>query len=321
MKISEQQFRELLNRYLEGSASPEERALLDSFFESYKSEEGSPASMNAPVHDELLHSIHTRIQRPTVRNGGRMIRLWASMAAVISLAIMVFFYSDDIGFRKAQVAVSTVIEESSRAGEKVATELPDGTKVRLNGDSKIRYPEDFGTAARTVELQGEAYFEVTKDNIPFVVHTGETRTEVLGTSFNVKSRTGRTVEVTLVEGEVNVIAPSGVASVLSPDHHATVDLKSGEIHTRRVDVLAYISWKDNVLYFDQTSLKDAVSILRDWYGVRIDLRNPALHHCLITAKYQDEPLGNVLSSLQFLLNLRITQLSDAHYSIDGKGCE
>lgn len=322
MKISEKRLRELLDRYLSNEAAPGEKEMLDRFFNSYRHDlSDSDLFPKEPcLEEEILHAIHTRVGANIHDSNNKVRKLWLPLAAAISLFVLTYFFIGRETLSPGEQLTNHLVEEQTNAGQKLLTTLPDGTRVHLNGDSKISYPKTFESNFREVSLTGEGYFEVVKDTKPFVVHTHKIKTEVLGTSFNVKNMTGENVEITLVEGKVNVVSPGG-ESPLKPHQQAVVVVRSGEIHTKEVDIERYISWKDNILFFHETGLKEAVSILESWYAVKIDVANSALEKCVITAKYQDEPLGNVLSSFQFLLNLKITRISESHYSISGKGCK
>jgi len=129
---------------------------------------------------------------------------------------------------------------------------------------------------------------------------------VLGTSFNVRSVNNESCEITLVEGKVNVMSGKGASALLIPNQQAVVQSGSEAITTRNVNVEKYTSWKENILYFEEAKLKDAVAILENWYDIDIHLQNQALADYSITAKYKNEPLENVLESLEFLLNIRYT---------------
>lgn len=319
MRISEDQFRELLNRYLNGTASPAERELLDNFFDSYKSGEKN-SDLPPPdrsLRDKILKNIHSRGRR---KKGKRLISLWLPMAAAISVFAIAYFFLDRApDNRVAIVQQSALMTDRSGPGQRLVRHLPDGTTVHLNSGTTISYPKSFG-AVREVTLTGEAFFEVVHDGKPFVVHAGNADTHVLGTSFNVKCEQGEDTRITLVEGKVNVIASTGESLTLEPNEQALIDAQSSALSKRSVNVLRYVSWKDNVLFFEQTSLGEAVTEIEKWYGVDIDIANPVVRRCVITAKYDDEPLGNVLGSLQFLLNLKIKRLDNGHYVISGKGC-
>lgn len=323
MRISEQEFRELLNRYLNNTASAKEREMLDSFFDSYKPSSGDDALQEDKVlANEILHDIQARLNLDAGLRRRKIVALWVPLAAVIGLFVIAFLFIDKLTSRSTDsVSAVASIEQKTARGEKLLTQLPDGTRVRLNSESKITYPADFNTQSRNVTLNGEAYFDVVSSPKPFIVQTSTMKTQVLGTSFNIKSRGGDDVEVTLVEGSLKVESKSGASALLKPSEQAVMKHANGEMATRTINVLRYVSWKDNILFFERTSLKEAVETLERWYNVKIVILNPAIEGCAITAKYQDEPLGNVLSSFQFLLNLQITLVEEGRYTIDGERCK
>lgn len=322
MKISDRQFRRLLERYLNNTASPHEREVLDSFFNSYLDEIPDREVLGDRIlREKILQGIHARVAVPRRSPIRRLPALWMAAAAVISLFVLAYFWTLEKEPSANVQAAYAVVEKVTLSGQRTVFHLPDGSTVHLNSESKISYSENFGAKVREVEVSGEAYFNVVKNGKPFVVHTGKARTEVLGTAFNIKNRTGKRIEVTLAEGKLNVITGSGKSSLLSPREQAVIKTNTGELLTRDVDIQVFTSWKDNVLFFEKTSLKDAISVLESWYAVEIDILNPALKECSITGKYKDEPLGNVLSSFQFLLKLDIRRLNEAHYTISGTGCK
>lgn len=324
MKISEQQFRELLDRYISGTATPSERELLDRFFESYSEARGDTDRLrsDASLREELLQRILSRVGH-TRRRTGRFISLWIPLAAAISVFVLVYISVDR--FNGSPVRPHTdpssnapLVKVETKAGRLVKI-LPDGTAVHLNSNTAISYPRKFGSV-RLVNLRGEAFFEVVADGKPFVVTSGNVQTKVLGTSFNVRTHEGGDVAVTLVEGKVNVVAGRTDSVRLRPGWRAVVSASTNSVTSREVNVLRFTGWKDDILFFEQTALEEAVVDLERWYGVKIEIVSPSVRRCIITAKYHNEPLGNVLSSLQFLLGLDIKRVHDDYYEISGKGC-
>src|SRR5205085_12413149 len=110
------------------------------------------------------------------------------------------------------------LTESTGRGEKLSITLPDGSQAFLNSVSKITYPKNFTGTTREVKIEGEVYFNVTHDaGKPFVVQAQNSKTRVLGTTFNVKSIPGKETTVTLVTGKVNVSVAGGDSSILHPN--------------------------------------------------------------------------------------------------------
>lgn len=184
--------------------------------------------------------------------------------------------------------------------------LHDGTKVWLNSGSTLRYPPRFEESGRVVELEGEAFFDVSRvshaalsdlrpseqhhdqqlgsknseQNVPFFVKTNTQIIEVLGTSFNVSAYADDPTSITtLVEGAVRVASFSAQDSNVTDELSIAdyVQLKPGEqsiqnkgmMSKKSVEIKPYVAWKDGVFYFDETKLSDAMSQLSRWYDVDI----------------------------------------------------
>lgn len=154
--------------------------------------------------------------------------------------------------------------------------LPDSSRVWLNAASVLKYPTNFDNKNRTVELKGEAYFEISPDKQrPFLVKSDRQLTQVLGTQFNISAYPEEeTVKTTLVEGAVSVVPSSSkenkagnLATILKPGEQSTV--LNGEMSIAKVDLTPYISWKKGVFYFDETRLVDAMRQLSRWYDVEV----------------------------------------------------
>ena len=153
--------------------------------------------------------------------------------------------------------------------------LADGTKVWLNADSELHYPTRFG-GIREVELHGEAYFEVAKDDAKsFIVRTENCEVSVLGTHFNVSAYNGEPVFTTLAEGSVQV--NSGDQSVrLRPNEQAIVEKDDHSIHTQEVEAVRYIAWVNGRFVFRNTPLEDVVKQMERWYDVNIQFAADSL---------------------------------------------
>lgn len=168
-----------------------------------------------------------------------------------------------------------------RGGE-FTLQLSDGTKVWLNSETTLRYPVQFAGSERKVELTGEAFFEVTRnEKIPFLVESGNQTVKVLGTEFNISSyRDDRFVYTTLVNGSVEVFSRSRpeVRQLLAPNEQSSFSVSGDQISKRTVDPFQYVAWKDGRFVFNDLKLEDIMNTLSKWYDVdviftRDDLRN------------------------------------------------
>ena len=158
-------------------------------------------------------------------------------------------------------------------GETFKLILCDGTEVWLNANSKLVYPTAFIEKERTVFLEGEAYFKVTKDTKPFIVKTDYLQTKVLGTEFNVKSYTAEDSHVTLISGKVQVRSHENARFVdLEPGKDAIL-LSNGQFEVKEVNSEAYAYWKDGYFYFDELTLADIMKSVGRWYNVNVVFRN------------------------------------------------
>ena len=159
--------------------------------------------------------------------------------------------------------------------------LPDGTKVWLNSDSKLEFPNTFVGDERRVKLAGEAYFEVAKNKAkPFRVEVDRVEVVVLGTSFNIHAY-DEAVKTTLVEGAVKLNV-AGKAYSLSPGFEANVD--QGGVRIVKSDVYEQIAWKDGRFVFREKRLEEVMSILSRWYDFTYDCQSEELRQMTLTAK-------------------------------------
>ena len=157
---------------------------------------------------------------------------------------------------------------STSTGKNFQLTLPDGTRVWLNAESKLSYPRSFTGNTRTVQLQGEAYFEVAKDKEhPFIVQSGPVQTTVLGTSFNIRNYAGTPIHVTLVKGLVDV-THKGQRLTLQPGQAATMT-DDNRLTAENVDIKAFTCWKDGYFYFDNMSLCDIMVQIGKWYNLDV----------------------------------------------------
>ena len=160
-------------------------------------------------------------------------------------------------------------------GGAYSLQLADGTKVMLNSESRLRFPQAFNGDTREVFLDGEGFFQVAKDaEKPFIVHCTDYKVRVLGTTFNISAYTSDDVSMTtLVEGRVNV-ERGDTRVLLIPGVMASVT-RSG-ITTREVNVDSYISWTKDQFSFSEERLKDLLKKISRWYDVDFVFDNPEI---------------------------------------------
>ncbi len=149
--------------------------------------------------------------------------------------------------------------------------LPDGTKVWLNSASSLKYPTVFDGSSRHVELTGEAYFEVAKNNrAPFTVGTAGLQVAVLGTAFNLMAYTDEeNIRTTLVNGAVRLIGPKG-AQVIKPGEQGSLDEKEGHFTVSRPDLDEVLAWKEGEFKFSGQPIRTIMRQMARWYDVEVE---------------------------------------------------
>jgi ferric-dicitrate binding protein FerR (iron transport regulator) len=230
------------------------------------------------------------------------------------------------------VVCVTLIRNSSpwvevATGERETKEvmLPDGSKVWLNGASTIRYerqPE--ATAQREVWLAGEGYFEVAHNpRQPFMVHTQQAVTQVLGTSFNVRGYPDdSTVEVGVLSGKVAFSAQANKLSqkvILQPGNGAVFSKVHNTVQKTEENNPNLLAWKTHQLIFDDAPLQEVIFTLEKYFDVLIKADNPSLLKCRFKGTFKDARLEDILEVLQVTMHLSAEKKA-SQYILSGKGC-
>lgn len=202
--------------------------------------------------------------------------LWYSGVAVVVVAaflggLLTFFIQNTTLNRHLQNQLTIV---KTNMGQKSEVLLPDGSVVWLNAGSKISYSNTFNQNERNVTLEGEAFFDVKKNEAaPFVVHTPNLNVVVKGTAFDVSAyaEDGHT-EVSLLRGKVDIYNKKGklVRKLLPNDLMHYDKAKDTYALHRNNNALQYSAWKDEELIFENAPLDMVVKKLERWYGVEID---------------------------------------------------
>lgn len=203
---------------------------------------------------------------------------------------------------------------SAPAGEVENVTLPDGTGVWLNSGSSITCSKQFGVKDRQVNLSGEGYFEVTKnEKLPFVVNTGAASVTVLGTKFDFRDYSADSeASLILYEGSVTFARPSGESLDLTPGQSAILDKRSGKISLAS-DTLTGMpaAWRNGILVFEDCTLERICRELSGAYGTSIRISDPSLMQLRFTAEFDThgQSLSDVLDALSLTrhISFRITE--------------
>lgn len=243
-------------------------------------------------------------------------KIAASLAIFLAAGIAIYVLGKYSESRSEEL---TYTEQHTAPGEQVSIKLSDGSIVQLNSKASLKYPETFKGFKREVYLTGEAFFEIEKDSLrPFIIHTGEFSTHVLGTSFNVNAN-GDNIIVSVATGKVRVVQGNNT-EVLLPNQKVKYSRLNHSMIKESAKLEEELAWKNHTLILEDILLADAAKKIEQRYGVTIHFKNDNIRQCRITGKYKNESVENVLRAISYS--------TGTQYSIDGKaitlygkGCE
>ncbi|MDF9798733.1 transmembrane sensor [Catalinimonas alkaloidigena] len=309
--MEQQKFwRQLFARYVKGQSQATETKVLDQFFDEQQSDSGEVWNELKDSPEQVRQRILKNVQRgirPSASKNSMSSALIGKAAASLLLLLgfsYFFYFKGDATSTKPSVAKLAWQTYSTQAGEQRKVMLPDSSTVQLNYLSMIRFEKNlFGTEERKVYLEGEAFFEVRRnEQTPFIVETESLSTRVLGTSFNVNVH----------DSEAMVAVASGLVEVstnkhgqqekirLKPHEGALLDQQHAQLnHISHIPEEVF-SWKEGVLAFKTLNMAQVIVRLERAYGVRIHCEASLLDRS-VTASYQDQPISYVLDDLCFLL--------------------
>ncbi len=323
--------RDLFQRYLDGTATADEATLVRQWLAQpanqlvaqhwmqqhwsvlNEASATSGPSVDEPDYEQMLASIHNRlgldVALPKQARVVPMWRRWAAAAAVIGAVAGAGWFA-----RMQQVAPSVPAVAtntySTDYGQTRLVRLPDGSRVTLNAHSTLRYVAPEAGKPREAWLDGEGFFEVQHqaDNRRFVVHTtAGLDVEVLGTKFSVYRRHEQ-ARVVLVSGKVRVsFADAREAVIMKPgDMVETHASQPRELVQRAVpQPEAYSAWTDGKLVLNETTIEELTTRLQDTYGLRVEVKNPALNQRRITGTVPIRDLDVLLLALQESFHLNV----------------
>lgn len=323
--MTNEEFHRILDRYLNGESTPEEQKLLEAFYEDRLQNREGIASwteeerMQAKLKVQRYLQDHIRVT--DIKERSPRPRRWLRIAATVAVITGVGFAA----YRMIPVheeASQEFITKTAQRGQKVTVTLPDGSAVKLNSESSVTYPRSFDEARRNIVLMGEAFFEVKKDpDRSFTVRTGDLKTTVLGTSFNISAYPETEhIRVTVATGSVRVETEKAENKTLTSGQQAVFDKASFELSQSDISLEKYLAWRSNTIVFDDIPLSEAVRILERWFDAEIIFEKPSLGDCYIQGTYTDETLLNILESFRFVKGLDHKHMDSGKIMITGNSC-
>jgi ferric-dicitrate binding protein FerR (iron transport regulator) len=248
----------------------------------------------------------TRPIRPRRRRGGwhLFLRVGAFAGVIVVAVLLSFLFLNEGLSHDGQTRTF-----STKPGERATIHLSDGSKVRLNVDSRLTLPADFDEGTREVTLTGEAYFEVTRDTTrPFVIRAHDATVEVLGTTFDVKAYADdHERQVAVAEGAVALRSEQAGTqdTVLLRAQHLGI-VSGPHIQTFREDtnIEHRLAWTRGQLVFEDARFREVHRRLERWYDVQVETQvNPRTVDRL-NASFDEEPVGEAIKAIAAALDLQ-----------------
>lgn len=236
----------------------------------------------------------------------KTIRIAASIAAIFAIAwigINAFIKSTFVDTDYAVIAAGY--------GERKSIQLPDGTLVELNSGSTLQYPQEFNGNTRKVILKGEAFFDVARnEKMPFIIENSRINIKVLGTSFNVRSfeedqEDEVSVETGLVEVNVENVMLKLKANELMSYNNQTKELHRSEIEAHKAGC-----WREDILQFNNASIKDVAKQLTRRFNCKIKLDANSAFTERISGSHDNATLESILSAITFITKIKIKTDAD-----------
>lgn len=324
---------ELIVKYLaETATSSEEQLLMDWINENEDNlkhfsamqllwvSQSMPSSRAISAEDDFF--LNEKISKIITASKRKRLKYWsiaASLAILLtSNALFVYFSLE----KTSRIEIANAFDPTSIQGyyHEVYTEkgvksfviLPDSSKVWLNSDSKIIFPDKFTGPTREIRISsGEFFFDVRKNlDTPMVVHTNMNfKVEVMGTSFNIRSyEDDKESQTTLISGSINLIknvetGQKEEITKLSPNDSYIVRKDNSSIIIRNPEVtIKQVAWKEGLLIFESTPMEEVLIKLERWHGTKFYIKDPEVLDQKITALFNSESIVQIMEMIKFCSN-------------------
>lgn len=305
------QIDEQIMKLFSGEISPEDKAALIAWIN-----ESNENKKYFQQLENIWHTAHplfnpadidvekarTNILKRLESKSGRKIPFivwWQRVAAILIIPVLLlagiqFFQGS---FKKSYIAYQEIL---SPLGMKSKITLPDGSVVWLNSGSKLKYPVEFTSDKREIQLSGEAFFKVHSDKKhPFVVSTKNLQVIATGTAFNIESYSNDSIAaVTLLEGKLNVEIGEKYTQKIVPNERLIFNYRTNKYAISKTDAKYWCVWKDGILAFRDEPLEDVFKRIGRTYNVDIIVKDKTVGQQLYRATFEGESLDEILRLLK-----------------------
>lgn len=293
---------ELLNKYIAGDATPEEKEEVARWLDADKKNMKEFLALRKLYDISIWQQEFAPVAKDKLSLGNKHWTLrsasfeLAKVAAIFILAFTIV-YSFLINEDNDSAKMQTIFVPP---GQRAELTLTDGTKVWLNAKTTFTFPDKFTANNRRVTLDGEGYFDVTKNpEKPFIVNTERYDIKVMGTEFNVTAYSGSSVfETSLLKGAVEVFSPAKDTKVSLEPHMRTYE-ENGILKKDTIEHENYFLWKEGLICFYDEPVDKMIKKLQLYYDVKIDVQNKTLLNNRYSGKFRTKDgVEHVLKVLQ-----------------------
>ncbi|MDJ1466879.1 FecR domain-containing protein [Cytophagaceae bacterium DM2B3-1] len=223
---------------------------------------------------------------------------WLSAAAIVGLVLV----SAWVGYQYSGLSRHiSLIEKKNAKGVKSTIELPDGSKIWLNADSRITYPQAFNEKTREVHLYGEAFFDIRKNpSKPFIIHLTQGTVRVLGTSFNIRAYEDEDkIETSVATGKVAFIPKAATQLTsdtvfLRPNQKVLYSFRSGRLITQATQSTDDKAWIEGRLIFKSMTLEEIAQQLARNFGKKVVFRSEEAKKYRLTGAFSNNTLEEIM---------------------------
>lgn len=319
MKISP----ELINKYLNRECSPDEERVVQDWYDSFDSEEEPAELLNSDERDSIRKRILENVRSEIVRNeegvkrGGSSRRLYYTAALVAASLIIAFSALNHVFLKDSggKTIENVVITNNTNILKNHI--LPDGSSLWLEPKTTIRYTLPFVNKYRKVSMKGETFFDVKRDTLhPFIIHTEQFDTRVLGTSFSIRANGKDPSRLSVVSGKVFVYAPSQSKSqpegfYVLPKQKVVYKESRKQLEKSNGTEAALRIWDRKSFVFNNASVNEVLDVLRTNFDVKVMVSNSSVKGLTLKADFTGLSLPVILDLMNKSLNINLGFEEDA----------
>lgn len=325
--MNKQAFNQLLQRYLNGTCTEQERLMVEQWFEAWKEDRPQSAVSDEEwqhITDRMWSRIMLQTEQPNTPAAPvkpLYSRMWVHIAA--SVALLIVCFSGWYYFNRTPAEQFRIANTDSKPKQLL---LPDGSKVILYSGARLQFPDVFADTIREVLLEGDAFFDITHRPVqPFYVKTSDLAIKVLGTSFFVRQTAEAKTEVAVRTGRVAVSERYSVNDknngvLLTPNQKVVYYAEQQHFVTALVEKPVPVTAKPPAFNYEETPLPDVINDLQTTYQVQITLENNRLANCNLTGNLNQMDMYAQLDAVAQAIGASY-QIKGTTILIVGAGCD